>query len=122
MAGRNPFGRGDRRRLFGRALVFDAARRPALIRGCSSMRDLAQLILATSVSAAFVAASYVGLTIAAGLFAGQRICRGGAALLDRRYRRRAGACAIRALCVERAGAFCHCRWKRSCNARPCWSR
>ena len=32
----------------------------------SSMRDLAQLILVTSVSAAFVAASYVGLMIAAG--------------------------------------------------------
>ena len=33
----------------------------------SSMRDLAQLILVTSVSAAFVAASYVGLMIAAEL-------------------------------------------------------
>lgn len=37
----------------------------------SSMRDLAQLILATSVSAAFVAASYVGLMIAAGLLPGK---------------------------------------------------
>jgi integral membrane sensor domain MASE1 len=37
----------------------------------SSMRDLAQLILATAVSAAFVAASYVGLTIAAGLLPGK---------------------------------------------------
>jgi len=36
-----------------------------------SMRDLAQLILATSVSAAFVAASYVGLMIAAGLLPGK---------------------------------------------------
>jgi signal transduction histidine kinase len=36
-----------------------------------SMRDLAQLILATSVSAAFVAASYVGLMIAAGLLPGR---------------------------------------------------
>ena len=36
-----------------------------------SMRDLAQLILATSVSAAFVAASYVGLMVAAGLLPGR---------------------------------------------------
>jgi two-component system, LuxR family, sensor kinase FixL len=36
-----------------------------------SMRDLAQLILATSVSAAFVAASFVGLMIAAGLLPGR---------------------------------------------------
>jgi integral membrane sensor domain MASE1 len=36
-----------------------------------SMRDLAQLILATSASAAFVAASYVGLMIAAGLLPGK---------------------------------------------------
>jgi signal transduction histidine kinase len=36
----------------------------------SSMRDLAQLILVTSLSAAFVAASYVGLMIAAGLLPG----------------------------------------------------
>ena len=35
------------------------------------MRDLAQLILATSVSAAFVAASYVGLMIVAGLLPGK---------------------------------------------------
>ena len=34
------------------------------------MRDLAQLILATAVSAAFVAASFVGLMIAAGLLPG----------------------------------------------------
>src|ERR1700730_16989294 len=38
-----------------------------------SIRDLAQLILATSVSAAFVAASYVGVMIAGGLLAGQGI-------------------------------------------------
>src|SRR6478672_4101652 len=37
----------------------------------SSMRDLAQLILATAVSAAFVAASYVGLAITAGLLPGK---------------------------------------------------
>jgi two-component system, LuxR family, sensor kinase FixL len=37
----------------------------------SSMRDLAQLILATSLGAAFVAASYVGLMIAAGLLPGK---------------------------------------------------
>jgi two-component system, LuxR family, sensor kinase FixL len=36
-----------------------------------SMRDLAQLILATAVSAAFVAASYVGLMVAAGLLPGR---------------------------------------------------
>ena len=36
-----------------------------------SMRDVALLILATSVSAAFVAASYVGLMIAAGLLPGR---------------------------------------------------
>jgi two-component system, LuxR family, sensor kinase FixL len=44
----------------------------------SSMRDLAQLVLATLVSAAFVAASYVGLMVAAGLLPGKEFA--GAAL------------------------------------------
>jgi two-component system, LuxR family, sensor kinase FixL len=67
LGGRNPFGCSGRCRLLG-ALIYLTRSKTRFDPALSSMRDLAVLLIVAAASAAFVASSYVGLMITAGVF------------------------------------------------------
>ena len=99
MDGRDPIRGADRRRLFGR-LSFLGTIQTGFDPALSSMRDLVVLMLVAAASAAFVASSYVGLTIAAGLLTAKDFDGCDAALLDWGRDRHLGARPIRTVRVD----------------------